>query len=101
MTNIEAIPFLAPVSEPSLLPSVRQGAAPSAQFGPWFTQQLSQVNDQLTLADRGVRQLAAGEPVDMHNVMIDLEKAKMSLQLMMQIRTTVLESYQEVMRMSI
>lgn len=99
--NVEAISFLAPVGEPSLLPSGQQAAAPSGQFGQWFTEQLSQVNDKLTLADRGVRQLAAGEPIDVHNVMIDLEEAKMSLQLMMQIRTTLLESYKEVMSMSI
>ena len=72
--------------------------APAEGFGAWFGAQLAQVNSTLQTAELGVRQLAAGEPVELHQVMIGLEEAKLSLQLMMQVRSTLLESYQELMR---
>jgi flagellar hook-basal body complex protein FliE len=45
-----------------------------------------------------VRQLAAGEPVSLHEVMIHLEEAKLSFQLLAQVRNRLLEAYQDVMR---
>ncbi len=95
---IEAISFLDAVSEPSLLPAGQQGPV-SSQFGQWFSEQLNGVNAQLTTAEHGVQQLAAGAPANLHQVMIDLEQAKLALQLAMQVRSKVLEAYQEIMRM--
>jgi flagellar hook-basal body complex protein FliE len=95
--NIDAIAFLPALREPTLLPS-GAAAAPSGQFAAWFGSQVAAVNDQLVQAERGVQELAAGGPVSLHQVMIDLEQAKLSLQLMMQVRTGLLESFQEVLR---
>ncbi|MCC7102246.1 MAG: flagellar hook-basal body complex protein FliE, partial [Fimbriimonadaceae bacterium] len=45
--------------------------------------------------------LMAGQPVDIDDLMITMEKASVSMQLAMQVRNKVLEAYQEVMRTQI
>ena len=43
----------------------------------------------------------AGADVDLHSVMIDAQKAEITLNLIIQIRNKLVESYQELMRMQI
>lgn len=99
--TISAVSFLAPSQTPSLLPMAAQADAPSGRFATFFSQQLSDVNAQLLAADHGAAQLAAGDSSNLHGVMIQLEQAKMSLQLLMQVRNHVLEAYQDVSRMQL
>jgi flagellar hook-basal body complex protein FliE len=70
-------------------------------FAEWLTQQISVTNNQIIQADDGVRRLALGETDNLHQVMIQLEKAKLSFELIMQVRNKLLEAYQDVMRMQI
>lgn len=70
-------------------------------FSAWLTQQISMTNTQIIQADDGVRRLALGETDNLHQVMIQLEKAKLSFELIMQVRNKLLEAYQDVMRMQI
>ena len=75
--------------------------APAAGFGDWFNAQLGAVNTSLAQADHEVQQLAVGEATNLHEVMIHLEEAKLSFQLLAQVRNHMLEAYQEVMRMQV
>lgn len=99
--NLDAIGFLPPLG--AALPDGAGGPAatpaPSAAFGNWFAGQLAEVNQQLAVADQGVQQLAAGTAPSVHQVMIDLEQAKVSLQLVMQVRNHLLDAYHELMQM--
>jgi flagellar hook-basal body complex protein FliE len=99
--TIEAITFLSPVLMPTLTPADASAPAPSGEFSTWFAQQLTHVNDQLMVADHGVQQLAAGEASNLHQVMINLEEAKLSLQLMMQVRNHMLDAYRELLQMQV
>jgi flagellar hook-basal body complex protein FliE len=45
--------------------------------------------------------LIAGEPIDLHEVMISAEEASVAFDLMMEIRNKLLEAYQEIQRMQI
>jgi flagellar hook-basal body complex protein FliE len=54
-----------------------------------------------TRADRLTEKLAAGEVRDIHQVMIAVEQVNIALQLTMQVRNKVIESYQEIMRMQV
>jgi flagellar hook-basal body complex protein FliE len=47
------------------------------------------------------KQFAAGTVEDVHQVMIASQKSTIMLQTALQVRNKVIESYQEIMRMSI
>jgi flagellar hook-basal body complex protein FliE len=56
--------------------------------------------DQLNQAsDSQVTELLQGDRQDIHNVMIAVEKADVSFQLMMQVRNKILNAYQEVSKL--
>ncbi|RQO63592.1 flagellar hook-basal body complex protein FliE [Paucibacter sp. KBW04] len=77
------------------------GGAPTAQFGNWIAHEISQVNTQMVDAERAAQQLAVGGTASVHDTMIQLEQARLSFQLAIQVRARVLEAYQEVMRMQV
>ncbi|MGZ3182503.1 MAG: flagellar hook-basal body complex protein FliE [Telluria sp.] len=96
--NVDAIQFLAPAALPEAAPAA--AAQPAAGgFASWFSGQLADVNQQLVTADQGIQQLAAGDASNLHQVMINLEQAKISLQLVMQVRNHMLDAYHELMQM--
>lgn len=70
-------------------------------FGDVLEQALDTVNDMQSRADRLTEKLAAGEVNDIHQVMIAVEQVNLALQLTMQVRNKVIESYQEIMRMQV
>jgi flagellar hook-basal body complex protein FliE len=79
----------------------RAGAPGSTPFGALISSGLQQVNDNLLASEAGMRDLAAGGVENMHRSMIRLEEARLSFQLMVQVRNRLLESYQELMRMQV
>jgi flagellar hook-basal body complex protein FliE len=86
------------------LPAVESAAAtqpPTADFASWLAQRVEDVNTKVSQADMQVRQLAVGENTNIHQVMISLEKARLSLELVVQVRNKVLEAYQNVMQMQV
>ncbi|HHY94446.1 MAG TPA: flagellar hook-basal body complex protein FliE [Firmicutes bacterium] len=62
---------------------------------------LEQISAQEKQADRLTSLLAAGQPVDLHDVVIATEKAQLTLELAVQVRNKVVEAYQETMRMPV
>ena len=70
-------------------------------FGEMLKSHLVEVNHLQTSADAAAQKLASGQEKDIHNTMIAMEKAGVSLQLTMQVRNKVLEAYQEIMRMQV
>ena len=82
-----------------LLPTAAQAPAPG--FGTMVSDGLKAVNDTLVRADSEVRQVAVGTGPSLHEVMIHLEEARLSFQLLAQVRNRLLDAYQEVMRMQV
>jgi flagellar hook-basal body complex protein FliE len=99
--NVDAIGPLPP--EPLTGAWPRTAVSPDApsKFGAWFSEQLGEVNGKLKHADAELQRLAAGDVESLHRVMIDLEEARLSFQLLMQVRNRALEAYQEIIRMQI
>ena len=62
---------------------------------------LEQISAQEKQADRLTSLLAAGQPVDLHDVVIATEKSQLTLELAVQVRNKVVEAYQETMRMPV
>lgn len=62
---------------------------------------ISAVNDAQIQSDRSIEALHTGQTKNLHEVMIDMEKADISLRLMVQMRNKAIEAYQEIMRMQV
>lgn len=62
---------------------------------------IAEVNKAQIESDRAVEQLHSGEAKNLHEVMISMEKADISLRLMVQMRNKAVEAYQEIMRMQV
>jgi flagellar hook-basal body complex protein FliE len=99
--TIEAIGAIgANLEVDGLLPAAGvQEAAPG--FGQWFAQELGAVNTSIVNSDNDIKKLVTGESQSLHEVMIHMEEAKLSFQLLAQVRNRLLEAYQEVMRMQV
>lgn len=97
--NIDAIGFIAPLQMPAAPADSAAMQAPGGDFANWFSSQLGDLNNKLAVADHGIQQLAAGDASNLHQVMINLEEAKISMQLVMQVRTHLLDAYRELMQM--
>lgn len=62
---------------------------------------VAKADRSLQTADARLRELAAGEDVAIHEVMIAMERARADLTLVVEVRNRVLEGYQELMRMQL
>ncbi|QAA31673.1 flagellar hook-basal body complex protein FliE [Clostridium manihotivorum] len=64
-------------------------------------QKLNEVNDKQIEANDLTDKLVKGDNVDIHQVMLSTEEAKMSLELAVQVRNKLLDAYQEINRMQL
>lgn len=93
---------IAPVG--AVPPQVPEPPAPSPAgegFSRLVIQGLEAVSRSEQEADALVRAMAAGEPVQPHDVMIATAKAELSVQMLVAIRDKALEAYQQVMNLQI
>ncbi|MBV1787726.1 flagellar hook-basal body complex protein FliE [Marinobacterium sp. D7] len=98
--TIESISFIAEDANIDMLAGLKS-TPPSGSFVGWLSHEMSIVNSQINQADIQVQKLATGEEDNLHQVMMSLEKAKLSFELGLQVRNKLLEGYQEIMRMQV
>jgi len=100
--SIQAIEALEAL-QPQALQTTQVGAAGAAApgFANWVERELGSLNTQLVSAEQGINKLASGTAENLHDVMLQLEQARLALQVASQVRSRVLEAYQEVMRMQV
>ena len=82
-------------------PAHAAGPAAVGPFGAMLSQGLSEVNEKLLTTQTDLQALALGDVQNVHQTMIRLEEARLSFQLMLQVRGRLLEAYQDVMKMQI
>lgn len=92
---VEAIGFL----PPQIASGADAAAAPG--FAQWVAREVAVTNDKVLAAERAVQRLAAGDTSNLHQVMIDIEQARLQFQLLMSVRSRVLEAYQDILRMQV
>lgn len=75
-------------------------AAPASGggFGASLDEAVNGLEAQAKAADDMAYKYAAGEPVEMHRVIIAAEQARLSITLAAEVRNKVLEAYQELTR---
>lgn len=83
---------------------VRQ-ANDAGQKGDDFAAALNEAIDSVAtdqkIADEDIKGLLAGDQKNIHQTMINLEKADISLRLMTKVRDKAINAYQEIMRMNV
>lgn len=62
---------------------------------------INSVDEAKKTADQNVENFVAGEEEDIHKVMISLQKANTSFELMLQMRNKVIDTYREISRMRV
>jgi flagellar hook-basal body complex protein FliE len=73
----------------------------SENFGRMLMDAIKEVNGAQSDATKLQNDLMANRPVETHDLLISMERASTSLQLMMQVRNKTLEAYQELSRMQV
>lgn len=74
---------------------------PSNKFQDILKENLDKVNQEQIEADNITNDFIAGKDVDIHEMILSMEEAKMSLQLAIQVRNKVVEAVQELNRMQL
>ncbi len=90
-------------TESSTLGNVKEaaGGAGASSFKDTLTKALGEVNQSLQAADTVQQNFAGGKSVSLHEMMISMEKAELSLRTVTAVRNKVVEAYQEIMRMQV
>ncbi len=91
---IGGLPIAPPLSG---APAVSNGG----MFGNVVHQFVADTNAQQLAADQSVELLATGQSDSVHETMLALAKADLSMRLFMEVRNKVIDAYQEVMRMQL
>lgn len=105
--STEFLPPLAPIQLLNPTEALR-ASSPVAALAPRAVDFGSLVSDGLAQADQGLRasqvdlqRLAEGDVGSVHELMVRLEESRLALQVVLQVRNRLLESYQELTRMQI
>ena len=88
------------------IPEINSTQKPSAssntqQITHSFEDMLSSLNQSQQNSDGLVEQLARGEDVDLHTVMIAMEENNVNFNVALGIRDKLVEAYREIMRMQV
>lgn len=70
-------------------------------FGQMLSRAISSVNQTMKTSEQGIQDFVAGKTENVHEVMIDMQRAQLSFQLMAEMRNKAIETYQEISRMQI
>lgn len=73
----------------------------AGNFGEILKGAVEKVNQMQLAADQATMELAMGEDIDLHKVMILTTRANLALEATMAVRNKVLDAYQEIMRMQV
>ncbi len=73
---------------------------PLSDFQKVLSESLGEVNKKLTEADQNVQEMVLGKR-DIHQAMIAIEQANLSLRMVIQIRNKLIAAYEELMRMQV
>jgi len=62
---------------------------------------LNEVNDMQVKGDEALRDIATGQVKDLHQAAIAIDKAEISMKMMLEIRNKALSAYKEILRTQI
>ncbi|WP_163339241.1 flagellar hook-basal body complex protein FliE [Desulfopila sp. IMCC35008] len=93
------------VNQTTPLPLRQPDTSPVSQakssFGEMLTDTITQVNQSQMDGEKGIEKLQTGEAKNLHEVMLAVEQADISLRMLVQMRNKAQQAYEEIMRMQI
>ncbi len=73
--------------------------ATDTDFSDTLNQAINQINELQKESVNATEMFVRGEVSDLHQVMMATEKARLGMELMLEVRNRLFEGYQEIMRM--
>ena len=70
-------------------------------FSDFIKNSIAEVNQAQNDGDGAIEKLYSGEAQNLHDIMISVEQADISLRMLVQIRNKALQAYEEIMRIQI
>lgn len=93
------------VNQTTPLPLRQPDTSPVSQaksnFGEMLTDTISNVNQSQMDGEKAIEKLQTGEAKNLHEVMLAVEQADISLRMLVQMRNKAQQAYEEIMRMQI
>ncbi len=99
MNNLQGITGLTPT--PQQVNKESEVTKSSNAFGDMITDMVSKTNEAQGSGDKAIENLQSGKAQHLHEVMISVEEADMSLRMLVQLRNKALTAYEEIMRMQV
>lgn len=99
MSSIFPVNQLAPL--PLRQPDTSPVSEAKSNFGEMLTDTIKQVNEAQLDGDKAMERLQTGEAKNLHEVMIAVEQADISLRMLVQMRNKAQQAYEEIMRLQI
>ena len=81
------------------LPGTPGPKKPGVDFAKALEDSLNAVDTKMKVADQNTQDLAAGRTNRLHETMMSVEEADLSLKMLLQVRNKALEAYRELARM--
>jgi len=81
--------------------ATNESADPRSGFLETLQRSMEEVNADQLQADTSIKDLVAGKSKNIHETMLQIQKADLSLKTMMQVRNKILEAYKEIIRMQV
>lgn len=101
ITAIEAVSVLLRTQPEPVAGLASIGSGRSMPFSQQLLGAVDQVNKKVIHADVMVQAFALDDSIPLHQVTYALEQARLSVELMMQMRARLMEGYQDIMRMQL
>ncbi|MHB0877384.1 MAG: flagellar hook-basal body complex protein FliE [Anaerolineae bacterium] len=99
---VSAISRLSATSLGKTLPvSPSGGSGSSVSFGQLLGNALDELNQTALASDELAESFAAGEDVEIHEVMIAMQETQIAFDLATQVRNKAVEAYQEILRLQL
>lgn len=70
-------------------------------FSDMLTDAIQGVDNSMKASEASVQDFVTGKSENLHDVMISMQKAQLSFQMMVEVRNRVIETYQEISRMQV
>ena len=101
----QPIPPISAILGPDVLTGAQAATAPASptghSFASWLMNKVDKANHDLIQADGMAKAFALDDSIPVHQVTYAMEQAKISLEIMLQVRTHLVDAYQELTRMQL